>query len=88
LNDHYELFGVPIWAKRMCPRQWANPKLFEALEPSFERYASLRVRFSEQAHAWVKKLIRMSEKEFFKGLELTLFEGVTPDNRKRISGYS
>jgi len=46
----------------------ANRKLFEAVRPSSERYASLRVRFSERALRWVKNLISKSEASLFKGL--------------------
>jgi hypothetical protein len=35
LTGHHELFGVPIRAKRADLHDGANPKLFEALGPSF-----------------------------------------------------
>ena len=33
LNDHYEFFGALVLGVVNGPRQWANPKLFEALGP-------------------------------------------------------
>jgi len=66
LNHHYELFFGTHPGEVNGPRQWANPRLFEALGPGMNvkvapdglnRVTSLRsvLGFSERAHGWVKR---------------------------------
>jgi hypothetical protein len=66
LSDHYELFGVPIRAKRTAHLggQIANCLIRRRRSAAGGEF----LRFTEQAHGWVKKFMRSSEKGLSKGL--------------------
>ena len=84
LSGHYELFGATHPGEANGPRQWANPKLFEAVGPSMSAgFTPLRsvLGFSEQARRWVKKFIQKSEEGLCKGLTVNVFHHVYTCNQ-------
>jgi len=73
LSGNYELFGAPIRAKRTahfsgqilnCLRPLANPKLFEALGPSFWDLVSKPVDGSKSSYKEVKGVMQRSRLSF------------------------